>query len=169
MLLSCKWKWLTTSCKCASNEMFWWIPDLRTISEIEKLLLKLWFTGSRSTEPSREIEIASQSQQVFNLVKWRCVVQNRHPAVQSPNTQAYLYLRCSQRTSLGEKLTMWVCICVCRQERIRGLKQLFSRRTSCLLSAPWHSKRSFLSLSPSTVSVSQTTRVTCANPKTQFH
>ena len=37
---------------------------------------------------------------------------------------------------------------MCRRGRIRRLKQLLSLRTPCLLSAPWHSKRSLLLFPP---------------------
>lgn len=160
MLLWCKWEWLTTSCKCAPNcskcfgEYHIWGSYLHHFFQLEH-------KGSRSPAWKKKL-FESQSLQVFSLAKWRCEVQNRHPAVQSPNTPAP-----SLASPLSENISAtWVCICVCRRGRIRRLKQLFSLRTPCLLSAPWHSKRSLFSFPLDTLRLSNNTGDMCKSQNT---
>lgn len=146
MFLWCKWNWLI----CFQWNILIW-------------RLKLKYKNSQSNFGTQAVEaqssknwIVSQSQQVFTLAKWRREVQNRQRAAQSPRPIS---------GSDARRRCVFASKCV-GGKRIRGLKQLFSQRTPCLLSAAWHSKRSLLSLSPDTLRLANNTVDMCKSQNT---
>lgn len=100
-------------------------------------------------------------------VKWRCAVQNRHPAVQSPNTQAYLELTENISGREADDLSLDLCVLAGKDKKTEEAI-LLGDAVSPFIGLTLK-EVSFLSSPPSTLSFSWTRPTTCANPRTQFH